>query len=259
MEVNSYLHNVRLENSLPPPLPFPHFSLLSLPCSAEFSLLLPPSFSPVSLCLYPCPLISRVPPLCRMLLNIFCMCPPLFFTSHFMWSPASGQLTGCCRAFPATRAAGKRPVWCAISDNSLHLDWFLHRFSCSTEALLIPMFLPSFLFYSIPHSSSPRSPLLLQYALLFSILLRFLHGVETPFHQGTGGDMLALLCMVLIFNSPPATSFIILSLFFFNLFLSLCFFSLKVFSACSCLDVGVAVRSFGMVFFECHIFTVLPV
>lgn len=146
-----------------------------------------------------------------------------------MWSPASGQLTGCCRAFPATRAAGKRPVWCAISDNSLHLDWFLHRFSCSTEALLIPMFLPSFLFYSIPHSSSPRSPLLLQYALLFSIPLRFLHGVETPFHQGTGGDMLALLCMVLIFNSPPATSFIILSLFFFQSLSFSLFFLIKGF------------------------------
>lgn len=64
----------------------------------------------------PCHLCHNLCLLCRMLLNIFLhvLSPLLHLPLCLVLSPLplvslSGQLTGSCRAFPATRAAGKRP------------------------------------------------------------------------------------------------------------------------------------------------------
>lgn len=67
---------------------FPYFLLtLSFLCSALPLLL----FLPMSLS--PCHLSPNLPPLCRMLLNIFYMCPLLFFTSHSIWSSCCSLLS----------------------------------------------------------------------------------------------------------------------------------------------------------------------
>lgn len=84
------------------------------------------------------PLSSRhlspsLPPLCRMLSNIFCSFPLLSFTSHSgrssgrsllsvsLW-PAHRMLSSISCHQGYRKEAKRGAVWCAISSNSLHLD-----------------------------------------------------------------------------------------------------------------------------------------
>lgn len=84
---------------------------------------------------------------------------PSFFWGGHLISPCF-QLTQCCRAFPATRVTGHSSVSCAISFNSLHLEYILYRFSVGQKHFLFPCFssatLPQILFLvnqrSIYHS-----------------------------------------------------------------------------------------------------------
>lgn len=107
--------------------------------------------------LSPCHLSLNLPLLCRMLLNIFyvSVSPPTIFGA--LVAPScqflSGQLTGCCRAFPATRATGKRPSAALFDVPSplilytwavLGTDFF--SFSCSFYLFFLPtLFLTQFL------------------------------------------------------------------------------------------------------------------
>lgn len=147
-----------------------HFSyfLLVLPSSPlhshPFS-----CFSPVFI---PCHLSSNLPLQCRMLLNfffffiacvLFCSLPPTRF--GLLVAPScqflSGQLTGCCRAFPATRATGKRPS-VALFDAPSPLILYTWTVLCtyfllnrSRTHFLLPSFHASFLpSYSSPHPLS---------------------------------------------------------------------------------------------------------
>lgn len=93
----------------------------------------------------------------------------------------SGQLTGCFRAFPATRATGKRhsePLFDVPSPLILY-TWtsFLHRFSAQQKHYLFHSFLPSFLNHLSLHFFilSPQ-PLTAQHAIC-PICFSDIHGV----------------------------------------------------------------------------------
>lgn len=113
------------------------------------SLLSRPLLLFLSVSLSPCHRSPNLPLLCRMLLNIFYMYPPLSFTSHSVWSSRFSLLSfslwsahrmlssiSCHRG--CRKEAKRSSVWCAISSNSLHLDWSLHRLSSPQKCYSFP-------------------------------------------------------------------------------------------------------------------------
>lgn len=133
---------------------------------SPFSALLSP-FSCFSPCPYPpaiCPLISLLCAGCCWTFStcaLFSSLPPTLF--GLLVAPScqslSGQLTGCCRAFPAARTTGKRPSVALFDAPSplilytwtvLWTDFVLNR---SATHSLVPSFLPSVLPSFLQHSS----------------------------------------------------------------------------------------------------------
>lgn len=143
----------------------------------------------------------------------------------------SGQLTGSCRAFPATRAAGKRPS-AALFDVPSPLIRFTWTALCahfvlnrsSTHALVL-CFLCNYSSFYVSISLKQRP-----------VQSQILPKLRDEDFRG------------LFFIYFP----------FFDLF-SFSFCTLNMLSAGSCLDVCMVARSFAVVLQKCHIFPALPV
>lgn len=145
----------------------------------------------------------------------------------------SGQLTRSCRAFPATRASGKRPS-VALFDVPSTLILFTWTAFCahflSTEAPLTFLFFA----FSAQHSSFHFS--------IFPVTL-------TSSIPDT--DEAPLWIYIIYIR--------VYFLFSFLDFFTFCFSTLDMLPACSCLDVSMVARFFGVVLHKCHIFPALPV
>lgn len=167
-------------SSTSPPSPYSLTS--SLPCSPSRVLqnvLRPPPSPPPFACL----LISLFSAGCCwtfVTCALFCSSPRTLF--GLLVAPSrqflSGQLTGCCRTFPATRATGKRPSTALFDVPSplILYTWTTHctAFLLNRSSLVLPLlsFFPSFLQRpSLDFSISPCS-LLLHNMVSFSICFK---------------------------------------------------------------------------------------
>lgn len=139
----------------------------------------------------------------------------------------SGQLTGSCRAFPATRAAGKRPS-VALFDVPSPLILFTWTAFCAH--------------FLVNRSSTYFLALCFHCTTVFVSFLNFSCNIQSQILS-----KLHYECIRVFF------------LFSFLDFFTFCFSTLNMLPACSCLDASMVARSFGIVLHKCHIFPALPV